>query len=258
MLNGIKYSFKRKQNDGQFEPAEVDYAREDLTNTTSGSKFALRQSQMLQVDKAHGAVVNDEILFGDIVRHMWLEMMDGEDVCFSSKTGTGYKINVYILGYDLNEAICGKRKHLRKLPVSPCIKSWQPLTQVKNAKVIFCKDVGAVVRCNLSIDYCARPYPKGALSCLLQDLRVFYGECWDETLNSPALLSIGDEYEWTPIGYESLSQKVCSRSLQFIVEKKPQKKKLVKRQAQLSGQTENCRIMLALPWELSAMVTFGS
>ncbi len=257
-----KYSFKRKKIDGQFEPAEVDYARENSTNTTSSSESALRQSQMLLVDKADGVVVNDEILFGDIVKEMWLEMADGEDVCFSRTTGSKYKINEYIFGYDLNEAICGMRKQMRQLPVSPCIESWQPLAHVENAQIIFCKDVGAVIRCNSATrpaDCCARTYPKGALSCLFQDLRIFYGECWDKPLNSPATLSIANEYEWVPHGCDSLSQNICSNSLQCIVASKPQRKKLMRQQVQIRvEQKENGRIMSPLPWKFPTLVTFGS
>ncbi|MCJ1349839.1 hypothetical protein MMC31_008081 [Peltigera leucophlebia] len=256
-----KYTFKRKQTDGRFEPAELDHAREDLTDTTSGSESALRQSQMLLVDKAAGFDVNDEISFGDIVKQMWLEMADGEDICISSTTGSKHNMNESIFGYDLNEAICGTRKHLRTLPVSPCIQSWQPLAQVKMAQIIFCKDVGTVVRCKSVLSYadcCARAYPKGALSCLLQDLRVFYGERWDKPLNPPAPLSIGNGYEWVPSGCESLSQEVCSRSLQSIVASKPQRKKLKRRQVQILGkQKEGGKIISLLPREFPALVTFG-
>ena len=257
-----KYSFKRKKNDGQFEPAEIDHARGDLTNTMSGPESALRQSQMLLVDKSDGVVVNDEILFGDIVKQMWLEMTDGEDVCISSTTGSKYKKSEYIFGYDLNEAICGTRKHMRRLPVSQSIKSWQPLAHVENSQIIFCKDVGAVVRCNSAtkaVDCCARTYPKGALSCLFQDLRIFYGGCWDKPLNSPATLSIGNEYEWAPYGCDSLSQNVCSNSLQSIVASEPQRKKRTRHQVQVKvGQGGNGSIMSLLPWKFPSLVTFGS
>ncbi len=257
-----KYSFKRKKDDGQFESTEVHHAREDSTNIARGSESALRQSQMFLVDKADGLAVNDEIFFGDIVKQMWLEMADGDDVCLSSKTGSKYEINKYILGYDLSEAICGTSKKMRQLPVSPCIRSWQPLAHVENAQIIFCRNVGAVVRCDSTtnpVKCCAQTYPKGALSCLLEDLKAFYGGCWDEPLNSLHTLSIGNEYEWVPKGCESVSQEICSRSLQSIVASKPQKRKLIKQQAHVRViHIENGRVVSPLTWKFPTLVTFGS
>jgi hypothetical protein len=175
------YSFKSRQADGQFGPATVHYAPQS-TNTTGEAESALRRSQMFLVDEADGVTVNDKISFEYIVKQMWFEMSDGDDVCFSGATGSKHEVKESLLGYDLNEAICGTRKYLRSLSVSECMKSWQPLALVKHPQVIFCKDIGAVVRCNSrtgSDDCCTQKYPRGALSCLFQDLRSFYGECWD-------------------------------------------------------------------------------
>lgn len=257
-----KYSFKRKKDDGQFESAEVHHSREDSTNIARGSESALRQNQIFLIDKADGLVVNDEIFFGDIVKQIWLEMADGEDVCLSSKTGSKYEINKYILGYDLSEAICGTSKKMRELRVTLCIRSWQPLAHVRNAQIIFCRNVGAVVQCNSTtnpIKCCAHTYPKGALSCFFEDLKAFYGGCWDKPLNSLPTLSIGNEYEWVPKGCESVSQEICFKNLQSIVASRPQKKKLIKQQAHVRViQIENSRVVSPLTWKFPTLVTFGS
>lgn len=144
------------------------------------SQSALRQSQMFLVDKTDGIAVNDEISFGDIVKQIWLEMTDGEDVSISSTTESKYKMNKYILGYNLNEAICGTKKQMRQLPVSPCIQSWQPLAHVENSQIIFCRNVGAIVQCDSATNLVkcyAQTYPKDALSYLLENLKTFYGGC---------------------------------------------------------------------------------
>lgn len=256
-----KYSFKRRQTDGQYGPATVDHVR-DFTNTTTGPETALRQSQMLLVDEADGVTVNDEIFFGNIVKRMWSEMSIGDDLCFSSVTGSKFEIKGSITGYDLNEAVCGTRKYLRSLLVNKCMKSWQPLAHVKEAQVIFCREMGTVIRCNSpstaeSLDCCTRNFPEGALSCLIEDLRTFYGECWDKPLKLPApappnagALSIGYDYEWIP----PKEVKCCSRSLQSIASRKAHRGKLQKKPKRIEGLDENGKV---LPWTFPVLVTFG-
>lgn len=265
------YSFKSRQADGQFGPATVHYAPQS-TNTTGEAESALRRSQMFLVDEADGVTVNDEISFEYIVKQMWFEMSDGDDVCFSDATGSKHEVKESLLGYDLNEAICGTRKYLRSLSVSECMKSWQPLALVKHPQVIFCKDIGAVVRCNSrtgSDDCCTRKYPRGALSCLFQDLRTFYGECWDTPLDPLTRISnlrglpIGYEYEWIPSSCKSLNDqenRLCSITLQSIVARKLQEKKLQKKKPQVKeGQKENGDMSLLLPLQsVPTLVTFGS
>lgn len=256
-----RYSFKRSQTNGQFGPATVDHAPE-FTNTTTGPETALRQSQMLLVDEADGDTVNDQISFEDIVKQMWVEMSIGDDLSFSSVSGNKLEMKESIFGYDLNEAVCGTRKYLRYLRVSPCIKSWKPLAHVRDAQVIFCRDMGTVIRCNSpaeSPDCCTRNSPKGALSCLIEDLRAFYGACWDKPSSLPTLspnagaLSIGYEYEWIPPNEVG----PCSRSLQSIIAtRKSQRGKLQKKMLHvIEGPKENGEVLL---WKLPGLVTFGS
>lgn len=255
-----KYSFKRKKTNGQYGKATVDHAT-GFTNTTTGPEVALRQNQLLLVDKADGETVNDEISFENIVKRMWSEMSIGYDLCFSSVTGTKLEKEGSIFGYDLNEAVCGGMKYLRSLPVSRCMKSWQPLADFKDAQVIFCRNVGTVIKCNSptpeSLDCCTRNYPKGALSCLIEDLRIFYGECWDKPLNLPAplrntgALSIGPEYEWIP----PKDFGCCSKSLQHIALKKRAKHAKLERKRIQTIESQN-GIVFARTFP-PVLVTFG-
>lgn len=158
-----RYSFKRKQRNGQYGIATVDYATE-FTNTTTRPEVALRQNQLLLVHKADGETVNDEISFENIVERIWSEMSIRYDLCSSSVTGTKLEKEGSRTGYDLNEAVYGGMKYLRSLPVSRCMKSWQPLVDFKDAQVIFCRDVGTVIKCSSpnpeSLDCYTRNYPK--------------------------------------------------------------------------------------------------
>lgn len=262
-----KYSFKSMQIDGQFRSAPVDHAPK-FTNSTFGPESALRRNQMLLVDEADGVTVKDEVLFQDIVKQMWTEMSIGEDLCCSSATGKKHEKKECILGYDLNEVVCGKKIYLRSLRVSPCIKNWQPFAHANEAQVIFCRDIGTVIRCNPPTeprDCCTWNCPKGALSCLIQDLRTFYGGCWDKPLNLPppppnaGALSIGHDYEWIPRGCMPGSPKeveLCSRSLLSIATREPQSRKLQKKELQ-TREVQEKEVEL-LPWTFSVLVTFGS
>lgn len=107
-----KSSFKRIRTNGQYDPAMVGRAP-GIRNTTTGSDTALAQSQI--VDEADGATVNDKILFKNILKRMWTEMSIGDNLCFSGATGIKFEIKKSIIGYDLNEAVCGTRNYLRSL-----------------------------------------------------------------------------------------------------------------------------------------------
>ena len=259
-----QYSFKMEQANGQLEPAMIRYAcRSD--NTSTEAESTLRKNLMLQVDKAGGVTVNENISLEHIVKRIWFEMSSGEDVCFSDVTGCKLEQKGFLLGYDLNEAICETGKCLRALPISECIKSWQPLAHVKNTQVIFGRGIGAVVECDSSTgsDRCCTPkYPEGTLSCLFQDLRIFYGECWgmfDQPTQTGGL-PIGPDHEWVPKGWESLcgqESRLCSRSLQSIARRKSQGQKLRKK-SQNEGQKKNGRIsFLFLKQSVTIMLTFG-
>lgn len=261
-----RYSFKKSQINGQYEAATVDLAT-DFTNTTIGPEDALRKNQLLLVDKAAGVTVNDEISFGYIVKRMWTEMSIGYDLCSGSIAGTKLEEKGSILGYDLNEAVCENRKYLRSLPVTPCMESWQPLAYFKDPQIIFCRDIGTVIRCNSpapeSQDCTTRNYPEGALSCLIEDLRTFYGECWNKPLNIPpafrntGALSIGSEYVWIP----PKEFGCCSKSLQYIIaSKKTKHVKLEKKSNRLQtieSPNQNGGVLPPPPTFPPVLVTFG-
>ncbi len=120
-----RYSFKSKQ-DGQFQLATIHHANESIDPTIE-AESTLRRSQMLLVHEANGETVNDSLSFEDIVKQMWVDMSDGEDVCRSDTIGLKIEKKGYLIGYDMNEAIYCKKKQLRFKNIIECIKSWQPL-----------------------------------------------------------------------------------------------------------------------------------
>ena len=225
------YSFKSKQPDGQFELATVFHASAS-TDPIKEASLALRRNQLLWVNGADGETINDNISFEDIVKDMWSEMSEGEDVCHSGITGLKIEERGFLIGYDMNEAICRQRKQLRSLPVNDCMKSWQALALLEKTQVIFCREVGQVLRCHSSsesVECCTRTL-KGTLSCLFQNLRTFYGECWNMPSNLSLPLSnigplpIGHDFEWIPNGctiFQSPDRSHCSSCLQSISSKKP-------------------------------------
>jgi len=173
-----RYSFKSEQ-DGQFQLATIQFAKESIDPTTV-AESTLRKSQKLLVHEANGETVNDSLLYEDIVKQMWVDMSDGEDVCRSDTIGLKIKKPGYLIGYDMSEAICYKKKQLRSKKITECMKIWQPLALREESQVIFCREIGNIVRCDSpmgSDDCCTQNCIEGALSCLFQDLRTFYGEC---------------------------------------------------------------------------------
>lgn len=205
---------------------------------TTEAESTLRRSQMLLVHEANGEIVNDSLSFEDIVKQMWVDMSDEEDVCRSDTTELKIEKKRYLIGYDMNEAICCKKKQLRFKNITECMKSWQPLALREESQVIFCREIGNIVRCDSpmeSDDCCTQNCIEGALSCLFQDLRTFYGECWDIPSNAPASqpdlgpLSIGQGYEWILNCCYFLHKPEhnhCSKCLQSIVAKMSRNKKL--------------------------------
>jgi hypothetical protein len=125
-----RYTFKRKGEDGHFEPAAVHYAQAS-TNAKRAAVSCLRQNMTLQVAAADGYVMDKDIFFEDIVRDIWFEMSRGEDECSSEITGRGHEMANRLLGYDLKEATFGNRIHLRTLKVTGSMESWMPLARVK-------------------------------------------------------------------------------------------------------------------------------
>jgi hypothetical protein len=275
-----RYTFRRKGADGHFERATVHYAQLSA-DAKRAALSCLRQNKTLQVDEADGHVVGEDISFEDIVRDIWLGMSIGEDECSSEITGRRYETVNSLLGYDLKEAICGTRIHLRTLKVMGSMESWKPLAHVKQPQVIFYRRVGPVITCGSSAcssACCEQNSTQGVLSCLLQDLKVFYGESWDKQskLQSFPLnllrLPIGDDFEWIPSGPEAFTHydKSCRMEglpcacceklerLQSITEKKVKlQKKRFKRSLQLDTIGQVGSNQFSLPNSPSAL-RFGS
>ena len=232
------YSFKGKSTE-ELPGVCYDHSADDIRKP----ERAIRENQLLLVEKADGVTVNDDISFGNIVKQMWLEMSIGEDVCISDTTGKKYERSGHILGYDLNEAICGGKKVLRGLNVKHSIKCWEPLAQINKTQVVFCRDVGEIVKCasptipdNCIMSDC----PTGALSCLFQDLRTFYGELWKETPDLAAQegrLCIPGGYQIIPnaeaVLYNGISMQ-CSKLLFSVAMTSSQTKKLQKHRKKIS------------------------
>ena len=208
-----RYTFKRIGGEGTFKSSAFRYA-EPSTDAKWAAVSCLRQNRRLLVEAADGLIMDgtdNDIFFEDIVRDIWLGMSEGEDVCSSEITGRKYEPAHSLLGYDLQEAICGPRIHLRTLRILDFMKSWKPLAKVKQVQVVFCRNVGPVITCNsseCSHACCEQQGTQGVLSCLLQDLKYFYGECWNtppklpRALQTPPGLPVGDNFEWVPRGSE--------------------------------------------------------
>lgn len=188
-------------------------------------------------------------------------------MCSSDVTGKKYPSKKCIFGYDLKEAICRQRISLKSLPVEDCMKSWQPLLREKDIQVIFCTNMGKVVRCgSLNDDCCTKNYPRGALSCLFQDLKAFYGELWDTHFNQPlneAPLLISHKYKLICNSHESVQEeehRICSRRLHSIISTNSTKRNLIgkmKNKDQIEKKNGDVPL-LSSALSIPTLITFGS
>jgi hypothetical protein len=221
-----KYNFQ-KEKKGKLEKASIYYSDmkkagidySDMKNTGIEARNVLRQNSSLQVDTANGEPVSGPLIFEDIVRDIWERMCDGEDLCVSALSGLNLEDDEGIFGYDQSEAMYQRRVQLRKLQCLPAMRSWIPLCQGHRLQVIFSQYVGKVLscQCDAAGGLAAGQQPtKGALTCLLDDLRLFYGPKWsmlslDSCSNG---LPIGEKFEWIPRGYvQGEGRSPCSRRM---------------------------------------------
>ncbi|OCL09928.1 hypothetical protein AOQ84DRAFT_387853 [Glonium stellatum] len=263
-----EYAFKKQTPDGQYAQASISYAQK-TQDTGRSAEAILRQNDQLLVDSARSIPVSEEITFKDIVRDIWQGMSAGEDACSSEISGRKLQRENFLYGYDLMDAICSDKVPLRGFQATPAMNSWQPLTQVKSVQIIFCKRVGDVLACACtpkcySVD-CAQSHPRGVLSCLLQDLILFYGEAWDVALGEPSSglnprgLPVGDGYEWIPKIAQSVQNRLppCNMQNPQSITPRPSRKKLQKKNSIVSappGVTgSNAAFSLVDP----ALVAFG-
>ena len=223
-----KYSFQKEQN-GKLEKAAVYYSI-DMKNTGGEARTVLRRNSSLLVDTANGEPVSGPLTFEDIARDIWEGMCDGEDLCVGELSGLNLKDNEGIFGYDLSEAMCRRRVQLRKLQCLPAMRSWTPLCQGHRLQVIFSQYVGDVLSCGCDATdgLAAGQQPaEGTLTCLLDDLRSFYGAKWSMLAQYSCLngLPIGEKFEWIPQGYVlGEGHSSCSRRMFQSITKKASKR----------------------------------
>jgi hypothetical protein len=218
------YSFQKEQN-GKLEKAGIYYSI-DMKNTGGEARTVLRKNSSLIVDTANGEPVSGPLTFGDIARDIWERMCDGEDLCVSELSGLNLEDDNGIFGYDLSEAIHQRRVQLRKLQCLPAMRGWMPLCQSHRLQIIFSQYAGELLSCGCDTadGLAAGQQPaKGTLTCLLHDLRSFYGAKWSMLAQDSCLngLPIGEKFEWIPRGYVlGEGQSSCSRRMfQSITEK---------------------------------------
>jgi len=222
-----KYTFQKEKN-GKLEKTDICYSTE-MKSTGSEAQTILRRNRSLLVDTADGQPICEQLTFEKIARVIWEGMCDGEDLCTSDLSGLNFQDDGGVFGYDLSEAMYQKRVQLRKLQCFPTMKSWLPLCQDHRVQVIFSQYVGRVLSCRCDdVNGSAAATRDGTLTCLLDDLRSFYGPKWSMLAQDACLnglrLPIGEKFEWIPWGYAGESRRPCShRTLQSISEK-PNKK----------------------------------
>lgn len=74
--------------------------------------------------EANEEIVNDSLSFENIVKQMWIDMLDKENMCRNDTIELKIKKKEYLIKYDMNEAICCKKKQLRFKNIIECMKSW--------------------------------------------------------------------------------------------------------------------------------------
>ena len=215
-IEWAKYNFQKEQN-GKREKAGIYYSTD--MNTGSSARTVLRQNSPLLVDTATGEPVSEPLTFKDITRNIWEKMCNGEDLCVNGQSGSNLNDDEYIFGYNLSEAMYQKRVQLRKLQRLTTMKSWIPICQGHRLQVIFSQYVGEVLscQCNVADGLPAGKQPaKGTLTCLLDDLRSFYGAKWSTLAQDSSMngLPIGEKFEWIPQGYvPGEGHSPCSRRI---------------------------------------------
>ena len=234
-----KYTFQQEQN-GMLKNATVYYSTE-MKDTGSEAQSLLRRNSSLMVDRADGVSISGQLKFEDIARDIWEKMCDGEDLCVDECSGRNREDDQAIFGYDLSEAMSQRSPQLRKLQYLPAMKKWRPLWQCERLQVIFSQYVGRALICHCE-DTESLPAADGTLTCLLSDLRSFYGANWIAMTRKscPRGLPIGEEFEWIPQGFEAGDELCSSQVLQSITKK--QYTKLQKGSSKIHLPEDQCLI----------------
>jgi hypothetical protein len=223
-IESMNYTFRTQQN----EKAGIHYSIYKSTeekNTAEEARKVLSQNSPLVVDTAEGCPIAARMTFETLVRDIWEEMCDGEDLCIDGTTGLNREDSQGIFGYDLSEATSGTRPRLRKLQFLPEMKKWSLLFQVRWVQVIFSQNVGSLLSCSCDSMH-QQPTRKGTLTCLLADLRKFYGGKWKTvaTDSGSTGLPIGEKFEWTPVGEDGGRSHQALQSITEKAHKKLRKK----------------------------------
>ncbi|KAF2018584.1 hypothetical protein BU24DRAFT_100211 [Aaosphaeria arxii CBS 175.79] len=215
-IESMRYGFKTQDGRGA-GVYYLNYGSMDERNTAEEAENILRQNGPLIADTVKGFKVNEPMTFEALVRDIWEKMCDGEDLCIDEMTGLNRHDDRGIFGYDLSEATSGTRPQLRKLHYLPSMKKWSPLLQVRRVQVIFSHHVGTSLSCSCSPSH-LQPTTQGALTCVLADLRRFYGEGWKTVATNLDLtgLPIGEDFEWIPVRRNGVDS---HQEMQAITEK---------------------------------------
>lgn len=194
---------------------EPTYAQPS-NNANKSAVSCLRDNYFREVLTADGWKVpeNEPITFRDIVMRIWGRMVVAEELCYSPQSTQMLGSDDELLGYDLREAISDGPIYLRSINVNamPSLSSWCRLARARRLQIIFCGKVGSVIECSspncspCCSEACqTQSAARGTLSCLLQDLKSFYGEAgWNSPLCLP-IGPIGSNLGWIPSGHECLS-----------------------------------------------------
>ncbi|RDW57739.1 hypothetical protein BP5796_12540 [Coleophoma crateriformis] len=249
-------SLKSEQRDGQPQEAALPY----VNSPTEKPSSSLRRNQTLLLSDDNGRTIKDIESFDMIVKEIWSEMSEGEDIC-CGENGRKKTKSGSILGYDISDVICARRKELKSVTVSACMKSWEPIALHEKTQIIFGSQFGQVLYCNWGSETtrCFTNNVEGTLSCLFTDLRTFYSKSHEPRLGISSL-SIGDDHEWIPTGcIRSSLARHCSCCLQQVFPKKRQAEtKLVKKDIRRHHQIGGTLSFASLQSMKSFAITFGN
>jgi hypothetical protein len=149
-----------------------------------------------------------DIMFGDIVTDTWASMEMAQAVCKNTTTGRKHVKKGVVFGYGLYDALTTGNIHLRYLNENQFganIASWEPLARKEELHVIFCRRVGSVIQCANTRcsgtpcgNFCQNiAGTRAILSCLLPDLRKYFGHEW-EKYSVSGILPVTPGFEWIP------------------------------------------------------------
>ncbi len=237
-----------------FAKAELCLPDSNTCITVTAEKF-LRNNALLFLEVSKDDPKKEKMKFQYIVERIWNGMCAGEDLCCSETSGRWRTEEGFLLGYDLNEAVCFLPIHLRKLKVSENMETWAPLQMAsKTVHMIFCNNSGSIMSCGCNQTSGLKIHEalplKGYLQCMLEDLHTLFGEEWPLAYSRKRGLPIGKEHHWFP---KRLFPHGSNASLQSIQSDQRASKKLQKKNPQTHPEQD---AQDSLPKE-AILLTFG-